>query len=171
MYFSGFCLANEKELFKQFIIENDFTVSGFSYGAINALEYTIKQLKNNKRIDKLQLFSPAYFVNKSTKYKRLQLMFYKKNEIEYRNNFIKNIAYPSNINLDEYLVNGTYEKLDTLLNYNWNYDDMQYLINKNVIIEVYLGSDDKIIDANIAKIFFKNFAELYYIKNVGHILK
>ena len=48
MYFSGFCLANEKELFKQFIIENDFTVSGFSYGAINALEYTIKQLKKIK---------------------------------------------------------------------------------------------------------------------------
>ena len=38
-YFSGFSLENEEELFSKYIIENDFTISGFSYGAIKAFEY------------------------------------------------------------------------------------------------------------------------------------
>ncbi len=35
-YFSGFCFFEESELFKDYIIQNDFTVSGFSYGAVKA---------------------------------------------------------------------------------------------------------------------------------------
>ena len=171
MYFSGFCLENEKELFKEYIQKNNFTVSGFSYGAIKAFKYTLEQIKNNKRVDTLQLFSPAYFVNKNSKYKRLQLMFFKKDENEYKNNFLKNISYPSSTNLDKYLTNGTYTQLNTLLNYEWNENDFKILNNANVKIEVYLGSDDKIISTNIALEFFKKYCEVYYIKGVGHILK
>jgi len=75
LYFSGFSLKGEKELFKDYIIENDFTVSGFSYGAQKAFEYV---LNTDNRVDLLQLFSPAFFQDKDKKYKRLQLMFFKK---------------------------------------------------------------------------------------------
>lgn len=64
-YYSGFCLQNEQELFNENIIKSDFCISGFSYGAIKAVEYA---LNADERIDKLQLFSPAFFNNKDDKY-------------------------------------------------------------------------------------------------------
>ena len=87
MYFSGFCLKNEDELFDEYLIKNDFTISGFSYGAIKAFEYA---LVTQKRIDKLQLLSPAFFNDKDTKYKRMQLMFFKKDNKTYCENFLNN---------------------------------------------------------------------------------
>ena len=170
MYFSGFCLKNDVELFEEFIEINDFTISGFSYGAINAFRYALKQVENNKRVQKLQLFSPAFFHDKSKKYKRLQLMFFKKNEQEYKNNFISNIAKPSNIDLNKYLASGTYEQLDILLNYEWCKEDFEILLNAGVKIEVFLGSDDKIINSTNALEFFRQYSEVYFIKDVGHIL-
>jgi len=171
LYFSGFCLQNDKELFQDYIEYSDFNIAGFSYGAIRAFEYALNQVKNNKRVQKLQLFSPAFFQDQNKKYKRLQLMFYKKDEVEYKNNFIKNIAKHSNSDLSKYLSDGTYEQLDTLLNYEWKSCDFELLINSGVKIEVYLGSDDKIINSINALEFFKEFAEVYFIKNVGHILR
>jgi len=171
LYFSGFCLSNEKILFKEYIEDNDFTVSGFSYGAIKAFEYTLKSIKLGNRVDKLQLFSPAYFMNETEKFKRLQLIFFKKNEIEYKNNFIKNIIYPSDINMNKYIVNGKYEELDKLLNYQWDIEEFELLLKRNIKIEVFIGSEDKIINSEKAKEFFKNFSDVYYIKNGGHILR
>lgn len=170
MYFSGFCLKDEEVLFSNYREVGDFCISGFSFGAIKALQYTIKQLKNNKRVDKLQLFSPAFFIDKNIKYKRVQLMFFKKDEEEYKNNFIKNIAYPKNIDLSKYVSNGTYGQLDLLLNFKWEKEDLEYIISNGVKIEVYLGGNDKIIDSFKAKEYFKNFAEVYFIKKLGHIL-
>ena len=57
-YFSGFSLCNEEELFSDFLEEGEFNVAGFSFGAQNALEYV---LSTDKRVDKLQLLSPAFF--------------------------------------------------------------------------------------------------------------
>ena len=57
-FFSGFCLCNEKELFKEYLEENEFVVAGFSKGAQEAIEYA---LNAPHRIDKIQLFSPAIF--------------------------------------------------------------------------------------------------------------
>jgi len=171
LYFSGFCLQNDKELFKEYLENSDFNISGFSYGSIKAMKYTLLQIKNNKRVQKLQLFSPAFFQDKDKKYKRLQLMFFKKNEDIYKNNFIKNISIPNNIELDKYLTNGKYEELDILLNYEWNKDDFNFILEAGVKIEVFLGSDDQIINSQKALEFFRQFAEVYYIKNVGHILK
>jgi len=170
LYFSGFCLENDKELFKEYLEVGTFNIAGFSYGAIRAFEYALNEVQNNKRVQKLQLFSPAFFQDQSKKYKRLQLMFFKKDEQAYKNNFIQNIAKPSDINLDKYLSLGTYEQLDTLLNYEWKKEDFELLLNKGVKIEVYLGSDDKIINSSNALEFFRQFAEVYFIKNVGHIL-
>ena len=170
MYFSGFCLQNDVELFKEYLEESDFNIAGFSYGAIKAFEYAICKVKKNKRVHKLQLFSPAFFQDQNKKYKRLQLMFFKKNELEYKNNFIENISKPSSINLDKYLTLGTYDQLEILLNYEWQKEDLELLIKAGVKIEVFLGSDDKIINSKNALEFFRHFSEVYYIKNVGHIL-
>ncbi len=167
-YFSGFSLVNEKTLFSDYLIENDFTVSGFSYGSIQAFEavYATK-----KRVDLLQLFSPAFFQDKDKKYKRMQLMFFKKDSTAYCENFLKNIALPSSLDMQTYFKQGSYEELETLLIYEWDKEKLQELVNRGIQIEVYLGSDDKIIDATKAHEFFKEFATSYYIKNAGHILK
>jgi len=170
LYFSGFCLENEKELFKEYIEENDFTVSGFSYGAIKAFQYTLKCIQENKRVDKLQLFSPAYFNKQSEKFKRLQLLYFKKDETEYKNNFIKNTIYPNNISIKQYITTGTYEELDELLNYEWNEEDLKSILNANIKLEVFVGSEDKIVNSAASKELFRKFGEVYYIKGVGHSL-
>ncbi len=167
-YFSGFSLENEKELFNDYIIENDFTISGFSFGAIKAFE---EALNSDKRVDLLQLFSPAFFQTQNEKFVRMQLMFFKKDSKSYCENFLKNISYPSNIDASKYFNEGTYEELQTLLTYKWDEQMLNRLLEKGTKIEVYLGGVDKIIDSSKAYEFFKNFSTLYFIKNSGHILK
>lgn len=167
-YYSGFCLQNEQELFDKHIIKSDFCISGFSYGAIKAVEYAFK---SDERIDKLQLFSPAFFNNKDDKYKRMQLMFFTKDKTSYINNFLQNVAYPKELDLSLYLHEGTFDELKELLYYEWKRDTIQSLIDKGIFIEVYLGADDKIIDSALARDFFKDCGcEVYFIKNRGHIL-
>ena len=170
MFFSGFSLLDEKDIFKEYIINNEFTISGFSYGAIKAFKYVLEAIENSKRIDKLQLFSPAYFNDKSTKFKRLQLLYFQKNNQQYIDNFIQNTIYPNNININKYIKNGTYTQLDELLNFIWDKDDLETITKHNIKIEVYLGEKDKIVDTKEAKDFFQQFAEVYYIKDVGHSL-
>lgn len=166
-YFSGFCFFDEAELFSDYLEKNDFTISGFSYGAIKAFE---KAFESKQRVDKLQLFSPAFFQTKDEKFVRTQLMFFKKDEDSYIKNFVKNVNYPKNIDLNKYLKKGTYEELKELLSYKWSKEKLQALVNKGVKIEVFLGSDDKIIESLKAKEFFVNYATVYYIKEKGHIL-
>ena len=166
LYFSGFSLDGESSLFDEYIIKDDLTVSGFSYGAIKAIEYV---LSTDKRVDRIQLFSPAFFNDKDTKYKRMQLMFFKKNSEEYSNSFLKNCGFSKEI-AKQYFNMGRFEELEELLYYIWDEDKLQQLKYRDIEIEVYLGSDDKIIDSNKALEFFKEFSEVYYIKNKGHIL-
>lgn len=166
LYFSGFSLEGEKELFKEYIIENDFTVSGFSYGAIKAFEYV---LQTDNRIDLLQLFSPAFFQDKDTKYKRMQLMFFKKDSKNYCDNFLKNCGFSLEV-AKRYFDEGTFSELEELLYYEWDKEKLQKLVDRDIKIEIYLGSADKIINANDALEFFKQFSEVYFIKEKGHIL-
>jgi hypothetical protein len=170
LYFSGFCLNYEESLFDDYLEKNDFVVSGFSYGAILAFEYVLDSIKKQKRVDKLQLFSPAYFVNETQKFKRMQLMFFQKDKLKYIDNFIKNTIYPVNLNINKYTTQGTYKELDTLLNYKWDKKDLQKLLEANIKLEVFIGAKDKIVNANISKDFFRNFGEVYFIKDKGHIL-
>jgi hypothetical protein len=166
-FFSGFCFSSERELFFDYLEEGEFIVSGFSYGAIKAFE---KVLKSEKRVDKLQLFSPAFFQNKDEKFKKMQLMFFKKNKEEYKNNFLQNVKYPLLKNIDSYVKDGTYEELSELLNFIWKKEDLQKLVDKNIKIEIFLGEKDKIINSLEAKEFFKEFATVYYFKEKGHLL-
>ncbi|NQY94024.1 MAG: alpha/beta hydrolase, partial [Campylobacteraceae bacterium] len=107
-FFSGFSLQGEKELFQTYLSENDFTVCGFSYGAQQAFDYV---LNSKTRVDLLQLFSPAFFQDKDLKYKRMQLMYFKKDALNYCSNFLDNSVYPTNKKLDKYFRQGSYEDL------------------------------------------------------------
>ena len=166
-YFSGFCFRNESELFNEYLESNDFTVCGFSYGAIKAFE---EVLSTNQRVDKLQLFSPTFFQTFDDKFKRTQVMYFKKDANAYVETFLQNVIYPSNLDISKYFELGTSKQLEELLNYNWSEEKLQKLVDKGVKIEVYLGGVDKIIDSSKAKDFFKNFATVYYIKEKGHLL-
>lgn len=167
-YFSGFCLQDEQALFEEVLKPSNYTVAGFSYGAILAFE---EALSSNKRIDTLQLISPAFFEDKETKFKKLQTLHFAKNEKAYKETFINNVASPSSCDLNPYLCDGTLEELSTLLHYVWNEEKIQALVDRGVEIEVYLGAEDKIIDAQKAREFFTPYATVYYQKSVGHILR
>lgn len=166
-YFSGFCLKNEDRLFDEYIIKNDFSVAGFSFGATKAFDYVYEL---NKRVDTLQLFSPAFFQSSNEKFIRMQLMFFKKDENAYCNNFLKNVVYPSSTDISDYFIQDSYEDLEALLNYTWDEDKLKEIVAQGTKIEVYLGEKDKIIDSSLALEFFKNYATVYYIKEKGHIL-
>ncbi len=166
-FFSGFSLFGEESIFKDYTKESDFSVSGFSLGAIEAFEYV---LNTKKRVDTLELFSPAFFQNKDEKFKRLQSISYKKDPKSYQEQFLKNIAYPSNYDMSLFFKYSDINLLHKLLNFNWDTEKLNGLINRGVCIKVYLGERDKIINSKEAYNFFKNFATVYFIKGVGHTL-
>lgn len=167
-YFSGFCLKDESELFEEFTCKSELSVCGFSYGAIKAFEYT---LRCEERIDTLQLFSPAFFMDKDEKFKKLQTLYFQKDSNAYCNNFLENVTYSSNVVMKKYFAQGSLEELKELLYYTWQNEDLKKLCERGVKIEVYLGEKDKIIDSHHVKDFFKPYATIYTIKDVGHILK
>jgi hypothetical protein len=166
-YYSGFSLAHESTLFNRYLIADDFTIAGFSYGAIKAFE---EVYKTTKRIDRLQLFSPAFFQYENDQFKRLQLLSYKKDQQRYRDHFVRNITYPKKVNISGYLIEGTYHELHELMHYVWDQDKLAKLVERGVDIEVYLGEKDKIINSMAARDFFQPYATVYFIKEVGHIL-
>ena len=167
-FFSGFCLANEQELFTPYLNQSDFTVAGFSYGAIKAFEYTFTC---NERIDTLQLFSPAFFGDKDAKFKKLQTLSFSKNSDLYTQNFMQSCVYPSTFDIQHFFKQGSLEELSELLNYTWDEERLQALKERGVNIEVYVGECDTIINSLHVKDFFVPYASVYYLKRVGHILK
>ena len=167
-FFSGFCLANEQELFTSYLNQSDFTAAGFSYGAIKAFEYAFTC---KERIDTLQLFSPAFFGDKDAKFKKLQTLSFSKNSDFYTQNFMQNSVYPSTFDMQPFFKKGSIEELNELLHYTWNEERLHSLKERGIKIEVYVGEQDTIIDALHVKDFFVPFASVYYLKRVGHILK
>ncbi len=166
-YFNGFSLKGEEKLFKDYLIESDFTVAGFSYGAIRAFE----EVYNSKlRVDRLILLSPAFFQNHKKSFIRTQLRYFKLDRDSYMKEFLKNIAYPSDIELSSYLSNGTISELEYLLSYRWSQDRLLEIIKRGVTIEVFIGGMDRIIDSKIAFDFFSKITTTYLLKDKGHIV-
>ena len=169
-FYSGFSLKNDKQFFKTYLKNSHYCVAGFSYGAIKALEYTKKQIKNSKRVDTLQLFSPAFFHTQSDKYKKLQMRGFQKNQQQYIDNFIDRCFLPyqkkelqhSEVSLAE---------LEELLYYEWNIATLIELVQKGVAIEVYIGLEDKIIDVDGVRDFFISVATITSIKDANHFLQ
>ncbi|MCD6191025.1 MAG: pimelyl-ACP methyl ester esterase BioV [Sulfurimonas sp.] len=169
-FYSGFSLKNEEYLFSEFIKKSEYTICGFSYGAIKALKATQEALAKSNRVDTLQLFSPAFFQSKDEKFKRLQLMSYKKNQEIYLKQFISSCFAPYENKIVEHTEN-TIDELQELLEYEWNPDDFKELIERGVTIEVYLGGKDRIIDVNAAKELFLEVSTVTYIKAANHFLQ
>lgn len=168
-FFSGFSLKNEANFFDAYMYKSDFSVCGFSYGAIKAFEYAHKQLQEGKRVDTLQLFSPAFFQSKDEKFKRLQVMAYRKNEDVYLEQFINTCFLPYERKSVERSVT-VLEELEELLDYEWNVSALSALCEKGVKIEVYLGGKDQIVEVKAAKEFFLDVATVTYIKEANHFL-
>ena len=169
-FFSGFSLAREEYLFEDYLKKSDYTVSGFSYGAIKAFNYAKEQLASLKRVDTLQLISPAFFQTKDSKFKRMQILAYSKNERAYMSQFMNSCFDPYEKKIVEH-KNTTKEELEELLNYEWDLQELQMLVDKGIKLEVYLGEKDKIIDVEAAREFFLQVATVTYIKDANHFLQ
>ncbi len=169
-FYSGFSLKNDALFFEEYINDSDYCVCGFSYGSIKALSDVKKRLKMGQRVDFLQLFSPAFFQTKSSKFKKLQMSAYEKNEDKYLRSFIASCFLPyESKNVER--AESSLEELEELLSYEWIKSDFLELQRKGVKIEVYLGSEDKIIDVARAREFFVDASTLTYIKNANHFLQ
>ena len=167
-FFSGFCLKNEQKLFSSYI-EEGLVVCGFSRGAQKALDYV---LSSSERIDKLQLFSPAFF-NYNQKLINLNLNAFKKDKAAYLRNFLKKAGAEykkGKIIVDNQTIkidNCSEEELIELFTFEWE----KIKLVKKIKIEVYLGEFDKIIALKEAYGFFKNYADVYFIKKANHFLR
>ncbi len=167
-YFNGFSLQGEEQFFKPWLIESDYAVAGFSHGAQLALEHA---LQSSKRIDRLLLFSPAFFQNQKPAFIRVQLRYFDAGHKAYVSQFLKNVAYPSSIDLENYLDTDSKAELEALLTYRWEDAKLKALQEKGTVIEVFLGAKDKIIDAEAARDFFAPLATTYWFKEAGHLLQ
>ncbi|MEO1942222.1 MAG: hypothetical protein ABGW77_04950, partial [Campylobacterales bacterium] len=64
-YYNGFCLEGEEELFRGVLVESQFRVAGFSFGAQHLWEVLRRWEKGRTpRIEVVQLLSPGYFGRK-----------------------------------------------------------------------------------------------------------
>jgi len=169
-FYSGFSLRNELYLFKNYVNGSQYTACGFSYGAIKALHYAQEQLACGKRVDRVDLLSPVFFQTKDVKFKRVQLLSYKKNRDSYLTQFEESCFFPHAKKIVEHSET-TIEELEELLEYEWSLQELEELVAKGVKLEVYLGSEDKIIDAQGARAIFLNVATVTYIKNANHFLQ
>ena len=169
-FFSGFSLQKEEHFFDELIDTSDYNICGFSYGAIKAFQHTKKLLDEGKRVDRLQLFSPAFFQTKSEKFKRLQLLSFSKSQEKYLEQFIASCFSPYEKQVVQH-SSATITQLEELLHFEWSVAELVELENKGVSIEVYLGAKDKIIDVNGAREFFLDVATVTYIKEANHFLQ
>jgi len=158
-FFSGFCLKNEKEIFSNYLDDSEFVVAGFSYGAQKAVDYV---LNCKKRVDKLQLLSPAYF-NYSQKIVDLNIRAFQQNKNKYIENFIKKAGFYN----ENFIADCNINDLESLFTFKW--EKISKL--ENVKIEIFLGEFDKIISLKQAEEFFKTIGNVYLIKKANHFLR
>ena len=168
LYFNGFSLQNDHEHFKDYLVDSELCVAGFSFGAQKAFDYVCN---SKERIDRLILLSPAFFQTKKPSFIRTQLRYFEAGKDAYVDQFLLNVAFPVRIDLKEYLKIGSKEELEALLTYKWNEDKIKEVQEKGTVIEVFLGAKDKIIDAQETLDFFAPLVTSYYIKDVGHLLR
>lgn len=168
-FYSGFTFKNDENYFKEYINHSEYSVSGFSYGAIKAFKKVQEELALGNRVDRLILLSPAFFQTKSIKFKKLQLIGYKRDKASYIKQFLHSCFSP----YDEKKVrtkDTTIEELDELLSYEWILDNLKFVEDNGVKIEIYLGSEDKIIDVAGARELFLEVGTVTYIKGANHFL-
>ncbi len=166
-YFNGFSLEGEEVLFSKYFPQSELCVVGFSFGAQKAFEDVYH---SRERIDRLILLSPAFFQTQKPSFIRTQLRYFEAGQEAYVKQFLTNVTYPSSLDLSYYLKVGTKEELESLLTYTWDQKKIQEILDRGTKIEVFLGIDDKIIDAKAAFDLFSILTTTYFIKEVGHSL-
>ena len=115
-FYSGFSLSNDKQLFEPYLKDSDYTIAGFSFGAIKAFE---EAQSTEIRVDTLQLFSPAFFQDKSEKFKRMQNMYFAKDKEAYLQNFLSSCFLPADIDANIVIEDGSAQDLEVLLSFVW----------------------------------------------------
>lgn len=166
-YFSGFCFANERELFSHLPLTQDlFTITGFSYGAIKAFRSALKSVQECQRIQTLNLLSPAFFQTQSPAFIKMQLLGFRKDSQSYIQNFLSLCGHHK----EQYFKSGNLEELQDLLTYQWKKEEIEELLKNGVKINVFLGGEDKIIPSLKVQEFFLPYATVYFYKSFNHCL-
>lgn len=166
-FYSGFSLTGDQRFFESHLRHSDYTVAGFSYGAIKAARHAAN---STSRIDTLQLFSPAFFQTAKSSFKRLQLTSFTADSKNYSEQFIRRCFAPCEVQpLD--LTMGTMDELEELLNFVWDDLLLEKILEKGIRIEVYLGMKDHIIDADAARSFFLRYATVTSMPQANHFLQ
>ena len=168
IFYSGFSLKNEGSFFEPYLKKSEYTVAGFSYGAIKAVIYASEA---TKRIDTLQLFSPAFFQTKKESFKRLQMGAFLKSKEEYSDNFLRTCFAPYDVQEVELDEDASEDQLRELLYFEWTQELMDSILSKGIRIEVFLGFEDRVIDVQGAKDFFLPFAIVTSIRTGNHFLQ
>lgn len=167
-FFSGFCFQNEMKLFAPFAkIDSKYTISGFSYGAIKAFNEAFDLLSQNKRIQTLNLFSPAFFQNQKESFKKAQILGFKKDSKQYIKTFLSLCGNPPSC----YFKEGKLEELEELLFFEWNQERLRFLQTHQVQINIFIGGEDKIISPQCVREFFTPFGIVHYHKSLNHCLQ
>lgn len=166
-FYSGFSLTGENHFFEPYLRDSDYTVAGFSYGAIKAAHFAAE---STDRIDTLQLFSPAFFQTKKESFRRLQMGGYLKDPRGYLAVFLANCFAPCPMQSVE---EGEHDagSLHELLYFEWDGELMERIRAKGIRIEVYLGLEDRIIDVAGAREFFLPYATVISIRRGNHFLQ
>lgn len=166
-YFSGFCFEGEREIFSHLPLTQDlFTLTGFSYGAIKAFKTALQYTKEGRRIQTLNLLSPAFFQTQSQAFLKMQILGFRKNTQSYIQNFLSVCGNPK----AKYFKSGTLQELEELLSFEWREEELKELKNYGVQINVFLGGEDKIIPPLEAREFFLPYAIVYFYKDFNHCL-
>lgn len=167
-FFSGFCFCGEKELFAPLTpIDNQYTLSGFSYGAILAFLATLDALHSSQRIQTLNLFSPAFFQDRKPSFLKAQILTFRKNPQNYIQNFLPLCGNVS----QKYFKQGTLEELETLLYFEWKKEELEFVQNQGVAIHIFIGEQDQIISPQNVMHFFAPFGLVHLYKNFNHCLQ
>lgn len=166
-FYSGFALSGDQHFFDPYLKHSDYTVAGFSYGAIKAAQYAAG---SHERIDTLQLFSPAFFQTKKESFRRLQMGGYIKDTERYLDNFLTSCFAPSPV-APVTFGNNDAESLQELLYFEWTDELMESIRSKGTRIEVYLGLEDQVIDVEGAREFFLPYATVISIRRGNHFLQ
>jgi len=169
-FFSGFSLKDEESFFNDYRDTSAYNICGFSYGAIKAFQHTKELLRKGERVDRLQLFSPAFFQTKSEKFKRLQILAYSNTQEKYLKQFMQSCFKPYAKREVQYSQTDI-TQLEELLSYEWIGSDLVELESRGVVVEVYLGGKDCIIDVTGAREFFLSVSTVTYIKEANHFLQ
>ncbi|MEY4504366.1 MAG: hypothetical protein RL154_660, partial [Pseudomonadota bacterium] len=113
--------------------------------------------------------SPAYFCNISSDVKYSEIVIFNSHQkLWFKQFYSKCGAIKSYCSS----VNATEENLKKLFYYNWSKDNFNILSQKGISIDIFFGSDDKILQIDDAIEFFKPFVrQIFLIKNASHTLK